>query len=614
MLDTSWTPGADERPGVVPIRPTLESVVERVNLFDESLERLDEWAAAAGLADVLTADGVTWWFHARGFTRLAVHELLLWRHVLDELAPPGRYSSIVVPPDREHLVAAARAGAARSGAPRVVIAGTPTGVRAMIRRIASRVRRRRPRPEPGPPARRRARTWRRPDDEERARRLAMLDSRISDLAAEAGGVLAILRAHSFHVIDTEAGSLRGDPYVGPVVDRLARDGVPVVKVVAGLDYRRDADWEAIERDDQLLPMAAIRRRLRPTPAERSDEGAVERRLAECAHSPMGVNGVDIGPAVAAVVRELAPWFERQRRDQVAAREFMGHLRPGALFTGWEAARTSWLGAARQLGIPSVAVQHGVIYPNTPDYCRPWHGALVRPDITCVFGPYERDLLVEQGGYEAGSVVVTGSPRAHAEDDLVLRARSERAAVRRLLGVAPSDRLLVVSTARHAVGDEIHGMTMVGRLLGGPLPGVSVVFKLHPEEDEEGGARYLDLLAGLARAGAYPAPRTSAVRDIDIYRLLVAADAHLGQYSTVLTDAVLTSTPNMIAVGQAWSDVIGYVAAGVAVPVRTVDDVRAFMAEPQPPPPENRERFLEAHFQPGDAAGRIAASIRGVMAR
>ena len=95
-----------------------------------------------------------------------------------------------------------------------------------------------------------------------------------------------------------------------------------------------------------------------------------------------------------------------------------------------------------------------------------------------------------------------------------------------------------------------------------------------------------------------------MRDIDLYRLLRAADAHLGVYSTVLTDSVLAGTPNMIVVGQAQADMLGYVEAGVAVPVRSVGDVRAFMADPRPPSEDARARFVEAHFVDGDAVERI----------
>jgi hypothetical protein len=137
----------------------------------------------------------------------------------------------------------------------------------------------------------------------------------------------------------------------------------------------------------------------------------------------------------------------------------------------------------------------------------------------------------------------------------------------------------------------------------------VVFKLHPQDQATG--RYEALIAGLARAGGYPPVRLSVVRDVDLYRLLRTADAHLGQYSTVLTDAVVAGRPNMIAVGQAYDDMIGYVEARVAVPVRSVDDVRAFMQAPRPPDPEDRTRFLERHYRRGDATGRIVTAIQAL---
>jgi hypothetical protein len=254
----------------------------------------------------------------------------------------------------------------------------------------------------------------------------------------------------------------------------------------------------------------------------------------------------------------------------------------------------------------VAVQHGVIYPNNPDYYRPAHAGLVRPDVTCVYGPYERDILIEGGRYSPEAVAVTGSPRVHPDDAPAAATPEERADVRRELGVADGDRLLVMSAARNPIGDEIHAVSMAARLLGGPLPGIHVVVKLHPEE--QSGEHYERLLGDLARAGGYPPPPISVVRDVDLYRLLRAADAHLGLYSTVLTDAVLTATPNMIAVGQAYADTIGYVPAGVAVPVATVDDVRAFMADPRPASREARARFVEQHYRGGDPISRIAAAI------
>ena len=70
-----------------------------------------------------------------------------------------------------------------------------------------------------------------------------------------------------------------------------------------------------------------------------------------------------------------------------------------------------------------------------------------------------------------------------------------------------------------------------------------------------------------------------VQSIDLYQLLAAADAHIGIYSTVLTEAVMTATPNLMFAALATADLLGYVAAGVAVPVRSGADVLAALARP-----------------------------------
>ena len=601
VLDPAWTPAPGDPPEIRPVRDLFAGIVQRHNLFDESLALLDAWAVAAGAADRFSSGGVTWWFHARSFLRLDVHEMLVWHHVLEDLAAEGPFDRIAVPSRRRALLAVARATAAAGGIA-VVTQREFVPLRVLVEDLARpvldvllKIRRH----------------GRRIVDPRFARRAGQLSRRIDALASEPGSILALVRALSFHVIDDGAGSARDDPYVAPVLRRLDA-GRPVVRVAIGLDHRRIADWGAISGDEHLVPFSMVEHRFPPSASERREAAMVASGIAGLRRIPLLVGGVDLGPAFTKRVAGQARWFTRQRLAMGSAERFMVHLGVTVVFTGWESARTSWLGAASRSGIPSVAVQHGVIYHNTPDYCRPAHPALVKPDVTCVFGEYERELLIREGRYDPGAVVATGSPRSDPRKASTPMSPDERASTRRALGIADGDRVLVVSTARHAVGDEIHSMAMVGRLLDGPLPGVHVIFKLHPEEQVHD--HYGELLAGLARAGGYAPPRVSMIRDIDVYRLLRIADAHLGQYSTVLTDAVLTGTPNMIAVGQAWADVIGYVDAGVATPVTSVDDVRAFMSDPRPATPEARDRFLEAHYRDGDAASRIADVISQVAGR
>ncbi len=605
VLDTRWTPGPGDRPDRIPILPVIRSVVGRVDVFDGSLARLDEWAAAADLADRFLVDDVTWWYRIRMVVRWEIHELMLWSHVLAELAPAGRYGTIVVPAARPRLVDAARALARTGATVRVRTTATRAdrlrGLRTWpVRRAGARSRRAMQRlVDLMRTARGRFPAMRRRD--------AALSDRVEALRSAPGGVLAIASAGFFQVIHSGGTDRLADPHLALVLDRLAARGQPVVTLALVLDHSRDRDWAALEADDHVLPQSLLRERWSSGEDRAIDSGAIAASLAGIGEIPLVVAGSDLGPALGEIVAAYGgSWLDGQRRGVRRAERLMTELRPGVLLVDHEGVRTLWLAAARRLGIPIVAVQHGVIYRNNPEYCHPLHAGLVRPDITCVFGPFERDLLVEGGGYDPESVLVTGSSRSDPDRAIVPASPDERATVRRELGVADGDRLLVVSVAHNPVAGDLHSAEMVARLLGGPLDGIHIVIKLHPQ-DRTGGP-FDALLRGLARTGGYAPPPITVVRDFDLYRLLRSADAHLGQYSTVLTDAVVAGTPNMIAVGLAYGDMLGYEAAGVAIAVRAIEDVRAFVREPMSADPVDRKRFLEAHFQRGDATARIVAAI------
>jgi hypothetical protein len=106
-----------------------------------------------------------------------------------------------------------------------------------------------------------------------------------------------------------------------------------------------------------------------------------------------------------------------------------------------------------------------------------------------------------------------------------------------------------------------------------------------------------------------------VKDIDLYRLMAAADAHLGIHSTVLTEAVATGTPNLLAAGLVGADLLGYVEAGVAIPVRTPEDMAAALDLPRERAmdPDRRDAFLGLHFEPGAASQRIADDLLAWLA-
>jgi hypothetical protein len=622
VLDDAWTPLAEDRADLLSARALFADVVARVDLFDGALERLDQWADAGGLADRVIVEETTYWFRLRETMWRWLHERLLWRVVLASIGADRRRLRYSLPAGEDALRdVAARLGTIESqgSTEAPVEVPAPTAVSdeggparaSMAARILRRLR----------GAVSRAPSWRAATasspPETRTAELRARDDRLADrVAALAAGDdprVVVLTTPATHQRVAAADGARRDPNLGSVIPRLEGAGFDTILVGMGLDHRRDGDWALVADDPRLLPQSLLRTRWsRPEDKDRAARAVLTIRAAlePVRQTRFDLDGVDLaGPFVDALEAQLARIVELETGQRACIERFIAEIAPRAILLTQEGIRVPWLAAGADAGVPVFAVQHGVLYEGHPGYPHRRHPAVRRPAVTFVYGEDEREMLLRRGAYLDSEVVVSGSPR------LDLDARSvdvggdrdgDRDAVRRELGVRGGDRLLVVSTVNLPFLQRAHLAPMLDRLLGGPMPGVHVVFKQHPGERDDGP--YEALLTGLARARGHAVPPISVVRDIDLYRLLRAADAHLGLHSTVLTDAVAAGTPNLIAMTDAHADLLGYVEAGVARPVRTVDDIRAALAEPSDPDPAAREAFIERHFRAGDAGERIAAVI------
>lgn len=605
VLDTTWTPGPSDRPDLIPLRRLASAILARTDPFTTALRLLDVWAEGTSIADRLTIDGVTYWFRIREGLWHWLHERVVWRAVLGEAAGDAPIEHVFLPSTERGLADVVRALAARTGA-RVSLTdrGAPAsaGSRPAAATFVTRL----------------ARLWRprwrtgRSGSPVDPGRLRALDERVTTLLAKRDRVAVLTHMGLRQMIVGARGAEQTDPNLGAVTDALADAGMAPILVGLGLDHTDDADWQLIEASPSLLPQSLLSTRWRGNdPAPGTALAAVSAAIDDIV-MPLDLDGADVGPQLLAEVLAFAQGGLGVGLRQAARIErFLAEIRPGAVLLTHEGIRTQWLVGAARAGVPVYAVQHGIVYPGHPGYGHPRPPSLPLPRCTFVFGPYERQVLLDHGGYRPDEVEVSGSPRldldtAAAEEASTSRAEN-RAAVRSELGVAAGDRLLVVSTTFAPHVRRFHVPKLLEEVLGGDLPGIHVVFKQHPGETD--GGPYTAILDGLAAAGGHPPPKMSVVREIDLLRLLRAADAHLGLHSTVLTDAVVAGTPNLVAVGEAYSDVLGYVAAGVAHPVQTVDDVRRALADPVPPDPAARAAFLAQHFRPGKASARIVARIR-----
>jgi len=642
VLDVAWTPSDTDRPDLLPLRTLAAQATDESDLYDDALAVLDAWAERSRIADRMTLGATTYWYRVREDAWRWLHERMLWERVVTRALDETASASITVPGDEVPLAEVANAIGRSRGIDVVVLAahgaqpgieprrravstssdraggaapvpgfaeGLRRGSRSLLSRGARFARRLVPRAE-GRPAPGLA-----PADPSREDVLAR---RVRDLLADPAGLVLVLTYARLHQqVGARHAGRPEDPNLGPVIRRLGEAGLRPVVVGIGLDLRRDADWRLVEPDARLLPESLLGSRWR-RPGEPGPE-VLEPMRARAREA----RSVSLRPATVDLAPALVDWIDGRIATSIlgvvqqTARvgSLMDELRPRAMILTHEALRTSWLTPARDRAIPSYALQHGVIYPTHPGYRHARDPRLVLPDVTFVYGPYERDVLLTHGGYRPAEVIVSGSPRlapGAGETPTTQPPPDERAAIRRDLEVGDGELMLVISTGYLPLYRRFVLAPMLERLFGGPLPGVHLVFKQHPGETDEGP--YRGLIEGLARAHGLIPPAISVVRDVDLYGLLRAADAHLGMYSTVLTDAVAAGTPNLIVRGPAGGDLLGYVAAGVAQPVRDREELLAALAAPPVARPEDRAAFLARHFRKGDAAGRIASVIGDVARR
>jgi len=256
-----------------------------------------------------------------------------------------------------------------------------------------------------------------------------------------------------------------------------------------------------------------------------------------AFSHRGVAFADLAaPDLAATLLLQLPWAVRSYEEVAAA---LREWRPACLVlyaesSGWGRAA---LLACRAAGVPTVALQHGILYPKYYSYRHgPGEEDCPRPDKTAVFGQAALRLLVAMGGYDPASLVVTGSPKF---DGLLASTRGrDRRAARARLGAGDGDRVVLVASRYRGIRPTNPAIgPAFARLVGAmeETDGVVGVVKPHPAEPAEA---YAGDLRGARRV------RLAAPGD-DLLDLLHAADALVTVESLSAVEALVLGRPVLI---------------------------------------------------------------------
>ena len=633
VLDTTWTaPDASAAAGgaaspagrVIAVRDVGERVLADRDLITETSEHLDRWAAGSGVIDRLTLRDTSFWYYVRLRHWMWLQERILWAAIVDALVTDHRPATIACGAGVDAAILdVVRLIAARDGLDVVDEAADAPAADAPTKPAAART--------PRPPFH--ARLIRRlrkvmglsvpPDATQRRlalqdERRAIVRARLEALAQEPGGRLLVVHEHAQQLVETPDGPRQMNPYLDPIMERLRGTRLEPVALDIRAHVANEAAWERLGGTGAARELPADVLVLDQSPAHtagqahlpHNGDGEGEAAAAASAwtptHVPIVTAGVDLAPIlVAEVSGAAARWMPGISGAVDRITHLLERLRPAGILLADEYHRQDWLAAAHGLGIPVAAVQHGMIYPRHNGYMHGSRPATLRlPQRLYVFGRWERDLLVGRSVFREDEVSVSGSPRLDLVAPMDPAARDD---VRRELGVADGGRLVLVSGTWGGLYRRFHYPIALAHLVDRPLPGVHFVVKLHPGEPDLGP--YRAVIERAAAAGGFAPPPVSCVRSVDLYRILAAADAHLGIHSTVLTEAVVTRTPNLLADHLAGADLLGYVPAGVAIPVRAGGDLLAALALGERAMDEADARaFTEAHFEPGIASERIAADL------
>jgi UDP-N-acetylglucosamine 2-epimerase len=292
-----------------------------------------------------------------------------------------------------------------------------------------------------------------------------------------------------------------------------------------------------------LPYVSVRRYFSPGLCLRLTRdflraGLLFRELRRKPGLELSHHGVPLGAEALASFRDTfyrqLPWT---MRSFVEVESVLEHEKPDALVLY---AESSGLGraavaAASAHGIPSVAVQHGIMYPQ---YYSHEHArdelegdAVPIPTRTAVFGELAKELLIERGSYPGERIVITGSPKF---DALVHGATAyDPAAIRRSLGVPGDARMLVLATRWTAVFSVFEELVRAIE----NLPGVFLFVKPHQAESSKPYEDVVQRVSG-SRTRVLPAEQ-------NLLSLLFASDGLITVDSFASSEALVLGRPVLV---------------------------------------------------------------------
>ena len=215
-----------------------------------------------------------------------------------------------------------------------------------------------------------------------------------------------------------------------------------------------------------------------------------------------------------------------------------------------------LDAAKQYGIKTYGIQHGVIHSLHPAYVfnpRDFELFSPVPDKTFLWGKHWKDIAVQYGHYPLSRLAVVGQVRT----DIIPRLEQKR-------GNSPT----VIFASQPFFDQELKYQvwkTLFNGMKG--VDGLQLVVKPHPSE--------FQLEAYLSAHFSSEARNYTIVRDQDLYQMLAACNALITCSSTVAVETIYFHKP-IIVLDPYAEDMMGFVKDGLAYSATESDELKSLL--------------------------------------
>lgn len=247
---------------------------------------------------------------------------------------------------------------------------------------------------------------------------------------------------------------------------------------------------------------------------------------------------------------------RQLRHLRTARRILERAQPDLVVVGndrW------WVGmafvlVARQMGIPTLAVQDGVAW-NTPMW------TYSTADHVGVNGT-QLESFLKLHGVPENRITVVGQPRY--DEFRPEAAAAVREDARRAIGLEPDTYGVLFATQPNQ--DALYIRSIAEAILA--VPDLTLLLRPHPSQGQRSLAPLGDILSN---------PRVKLVRDGAIFDLLAASDLVVVQNSTVALEAALLDRPVISANFTGLPGVVSFASCGLCAEATDADGVTELVA-------------------------------------